>query len=401
MPHEIATRPVTSLEEASGVSPPDAPSPGSGATAISGPPSTAKASRPFRLGNRPPLTGIRAFGVTSVLVYHSNFSTFPGAWQSLGMFFTLSGFLITAMLLKEGERNERISLKNFYSRRAVRLLPPLVLTSALLVIYCAFHPVARAAERVWGDIAGALFYFADYRSALGHEPFWGYFAQTWSLSVEEQFYVIWAVMLVVAVGTRKLRMATVMAVLGILLSAADRFWILQTAHPYHHATFARVYYAFDTRADALFLGCLLGIVAVGGHLEDWRGTARRALSLAAAGCAAFVVWIGFEVPPGSRSMLEWWMPAAEIAWCVIIAYFVVNPKGIGSRFVGLGLFVFVGDMSYTLYLVHWPVYVALLPGRSNFWSTQLIRVAVIAAVAIPSWYLMERPLMRWRRRTLT
>ncbi|HLN06749.1 MAG TPA: acyltransferase, partial [Acidimicrobiales bacterium] len=125
--------------------------------------------------------------MTSVLVYHSNFSTFPGAWQSLGMFFTLSGFLITAMLLKEGERNERISLKNFYSRRAVRLLPPLVLTSALLVIYCAFHPVARAAERVWGDIAGALFYFADYRSALGHEPFWGYFAQTWSLSVEEQF----------------------------------------------------------------------------------------------------------------------------------------------------------------------------------------------------------------------
>lgn len=400
MPHEAATRAVPSLEE-SDLSTPPAVRSGNGYSAIADQGAAAKAARTFRLGNRPPLTGIRAFGVTSVLVYHSNFQTFPGAWQSLGMFFTLSGFLITAMLLGEGERKKRISLKNFYSRRAVRLLPPLVLTSALLALYSAFHPVARAAERVWGDIAAALFYFADYRSALGHEPFWGYLAQTWSLSVEEQFYVIWAVLLVVAVKTKRLRLATAMAVCGVMFSAADRFWIIESARHYDHAVWARVYYAFDTRADALFIGCLLGIVAVGGHLENWSGLARRVLSIVAAGCAALVIWIGFEVPPGSRAMIEWWMPVAEIAWCVIIAYFVVNPRGIGSRFVGLGLFVFVGDLSYTLYLVHWPVYVALLPGRSDFWSIQLIRVAVIVAIAIPSWFLMERPLMRWRRRTLT
>ena len=378
--------------------------PASTATAVtaqvSGPGRGDRAGGGFRLGNRPPLTGIRAFGVASVLVYHSNLKTFPGAWQSLGMFFTLSGFLITAMLLGEGERTNRISLRRFYTRRAFRLLPPLVLTSVLLAIYAAFHPVAQAGERIWGDIAAALFYFADYRSALGHEPFFGYLAQAWSLSVEEQFYVIWALLMLVAMRTSRRRFAGAMAVIGIMACAADRLWIVQSAPHYDHAIFARVYYAFDTRADALFLGCLLGVVATAGHLEGWNAVARRVLSVLAAGAAAFVVWIGFEVPLGSQAMVEWWMPAAELAWCVILIYFVVNPGGIGSRFVGLGMFVFVGELSYTLYLVHWPVYVALWPSRGDFWPVQLIRMAIIAGVAVPSWFLIERPLMRWRRRSL-
>ena len=135
----------------------------------------------FRLGNRPPLTGFRAFALTTVLVYHSNFKTWPGSWIAIQMFFVLSGFLITAMLASEGDRNGRVSLKGFYSRRAARLLPPLVLTIVLLAIYASFVHVADASQRLWGDSAAALFYYADYRQALGHQPFFGYLAQTWSL----------------------------------------------------------------------------------------------------------------------------------------------------------------------------------------------------------------------------
>lgn len=355
----------------------------------------------FRLGNRPALTGIRAFGIASVLVYHSNFKTFPGAWQALGMFFTLSGFLITSMLLGEHERTSRVSLKRFYSRRALRLLPPLVLTVGLLAIYALIHPVGEETQRVWGDSLATLFYFADYRSALGHEPFFGFFAQAWSLSVEEQFYVVWSVFLVAALWTRRRRVVAALAVVGFAASFADRTWLVLRAHPFTEHVFARTYYAFDTRADAIFLGCLLGVVATGGHLDGWGRPARHALVVAAVASAAVLVWIGFEVPLGSRAMVLWWLPTTEVLWAVVLVYFVVVPEGIGTRFVGLGLFVWLGDMSYTLYLVHWPVFVAWFPAPGHFWSTEALRLGVTFGVAVVSWYAMERPLMRWRRRALS
>jgi len=148
-------------------------------------PETTSKRPAFRLGNRPPLTGFRAFALSTVLVYHSNFKTWPGSWIAIQMFFVLSGFLITAMLAGEGDRNGRVSLKGFYSRRAARLLPPLMLTIAGIIIYASFVHVADASARVYGDSAAAMFYYADYRQALGHAPFFGYLAQTWSLSVEE------------------------------------------------------------------------------------------------------------------------------------------------------------------------------------------------------------------------
>ncbi len=112
----------TPVEHPSGGGPPEAPA------TTSSEPSPARPR--FRLGNRPPLTGFRAFALSTVLVYHSNFHTWPGSWIAIQMFFVLSGFLITAMLAAEGDRNGRVSLRSFYARRAARLLPPLVLTIA-------------------------------------------------------------------------------------------------------------------------------------------------------------------------------------------------------------------------------------------------------------------------------
>jgi peptidoglycan/LPS O-acetylase OafA/YrhL len=237
---------------------PPAPSP------PTGDPSASPEPANFRLGNRPPLTGIRALALFTVLIYHSNFRTLPGTWVALGVFFVLSGFLITAMLSSEGKRNGKVSLKRFYSRRAVRLVPPLVLTVALLGIYAACVNVADASQRVWGDSAAAMFYYADYRQAFGHAPFFGYLAQTWSLSVEEQFYVIWSVLMVAAVAVHRRSLAYGLAIVGIVLSTADRLWIVYRSPHVTTAVFSRAYYAFDSRADALFLGCLLGLLASDG-----------------------------------------------------------------------------------------------------------------------------------------
>ena len=358
----------------------------------------------FRLGNRPPLTGIRALALFTVLTYHSNFKTLPGAWVALQVFFVLSGFLITAMLAGEGHRNGRISLKGFYARRAVRLVPPLVLTIGLLAVYASFVHVSDASQRLWGDSAAAMFYYADYRQAFLHAPFFGYLAQTWSLSVEEQFYIIWSVLMVVAVAMHRRRLAYVFVAVGLVLSVADRLWSVYSAHHFYtpaNVVFSRTYYAFDTRADALFLGCLLGLLAADGHLSGWSRWPTRLLTAGAIASTAFMVWILLYAPLFTENLVVWWLPATTIASAVIITYFVIRPTSIGSRFVGLGVFVFIGDLSYTVYLVHFPVYLAIGPAGTHwsFWTTQLVRLAIIFAIAIASWFCIEKPLMRWRQRS--
>ncbi|MBF6555125.1 MAG: acyltransferase [Acidimicrobiales bacterium] len=356
---------------------------------------------PFRLGSRPPLTGVRAFLIALVIAYHSNFHTIPGSWATMQMFFVLSGFLITAMLDGEGKRNGKISLSRFYSRRAVRLFPPLVLVVALLAIYGALVSVADASQRIWGDSAAALFYYADYRQAFGHAPFFGFLAQTWSLSVEEQFYVIWSILMVAAVASGHRRLAYVFAAGGIAASVADRLYL--SVHPAHFsgAVFDRVYYAFDSRADALLLGCLLGLLASDGHLSDWGRSAKRLLSAAAVLSVVLMVWILAYAPLFREALAVWQLPASTLACAVIIVYFVVCPSGLGSRLAGLGLFVFVGDLSYTLYVAHFGVFLAIQPNSTGwgFWPTELVRLAVVFAIAIFSWFLIERPLMRWRQRS--
>ncbi|HEX7444520.1 MAG TPA: acyltransferase [Acidimicrobiales bacterium] len=356
---------------------------------------------PFKLGNRPPLTGIWALGITAVLVYHSNFKTMPGAWAMLQVFFVLSGFLITAMLAGEGKRNGRISLARFYSRRAVRLLPPLLLAIALMGIYAAFVNVADASQRIWGDSAAAIFYYADYRQALGHAPFFGFLAQTWSLSVEEQFYIIWSVMMVAAVAAGKRRLAYAFAITGIALSVADRLYLTFHAPHFNVAVFTRIYYAFDTRADALLLGCLLGLMASDGYLTNWSQSAKRVVTAAAIAATAFMLWILWNAPLFRENLVVWQLPATTVACAIVIVYFIVSPTGWGSKLVGLGFLVFIGDLSYTVYVVHFPVYLAIQPNGTHwgYWPTELVRLAIIFGIAIFSWYLIERPLMRWRQRS--
>jgi peptidoglycan/LPS O-acetylase OafA/YrhL len=385
------------------------------ATDSSGPPSlgapvTATESRStpepavpqsFRLGNRPALTGIRAILIALILTYHSNFHSAPGAWLLMQVFFVLSGFLITAMLASERQRNGRISMRAFYARRGARLLPPLLLTVALLAVYATFVHVADASQRVWGDSAAALFYYADYRQALGHAPFFGYLAQSWSLSVEEQFYVIWSVLIVLALATKKRTLAMVIAGIGVVASIADRFYLAYHTPHFTGATFNRIYYSFDSRADALFLGCLLGLLAAGGHLEGWRQPWLRVVAWAAIASTVLYAWVLFKVPLGSRADVLWWMSAGTVAAGILIVYLLNFPHSPGGRLLSIGVFVFVGDLSYTLYLVHFPVYLALQPQTVGwgYWPTELLRLAIIFSIAILSWFLVEKPIQRWRARS--
>jgi peptidoglycan/LPS O-acetylase OafA/YrhL len=356
----------------------------------------------FQLGRRPELTGIRALLIACVLVYHSSFRLLPGAWAALGSFFVLSGFLITTMLAREHEATGSIKLGVFYGHRAVRLLPPLFLTVVGIALYAALVHVFDAANKIWGDAAAALFYFADYRSALGHESSFGFLAQCWSLAVEEQFYLVWAILFFVALKYGSRKAAYGIAFLGVGASVADRLWLTLTAHPWTTQASGRIYYAFDTRADALFLGCLLGLLATGGHLDNWKPTLLKTLNGAALVATGFMIWILWNVQVTARSLPLLWLPMSEVCSLVIITCLLLNRRGLGARLLGIPILVLLGNMSYAIYLLHWPVFVALSPFTVKwpFWVMETVRLVIIISLAVASWYLVERPLMKWRRRAV-
>jgi peptidoglycan/LPS O-acetylase OafA/YrhL len=164
----------------------------------------------------------------------------------------------------------------------------------------------------------------------------------------------------------------------------------------------QVYFGFGSRADALFVGCILGLVATGGHLNRPHPSLRWVTALAAVASTGLLAWVVVEIPYNTRPALLWWLPVSIVASAFLILYFVVCPQGWGSRLVGLAPFVLVGNLTYTIYLVHWPVYTALSPLTTgmSYWPLEAIRLAIIFGIALTSWYLVERPLMRWRRRTL-
>jgi peptidoglycan/LPS O-acetylase OafA/YrhL len=336
------------------------------------------------------LDGIRGLAVLSILLFHTGATWFAGGGIGVDVFFVLSGFLITGLLLDERRATGRIRLRAFYARRALRLLPALLLVLAALLLWSFVGGLGsdQAAELRRG-IGFTLVYAANLQVAfLGELPPFGLTDHMWSLSIEEQFYLVWPLVLALLLRRQAPAPRPSRSILIAVLAAAAAS-ALWRAHLWHGpADVKRVYYGPDTRADALLIGCALALVAS-------RRTLPRLPVLALVGGLFLLGQVRLDSHLGSFGYEGGYVLTA-LAAAAVLAGVIGAPGAAPDRVLGWGPLVAVGRISYGLYLWHWPIFLVLNGGRLDLpWlPLQIVRFVVTFAVATASFFLLESPALR-------
>jgi len=368
------------------------PVPGSDKTADDHPKRRAEKSKRGNSRIRADIEGLRALATFLVLPYHAGLMLFPGGFVGVDVFFVISGFVITGQLLKEVDRSGTVSLTGFYARRAKRLLPAasLVLGATALMVWL-WVPKVRW-ETTGGDIASAALYFVNWRLAdrsvdyLAEDVTPSAVQHYWSLSVEEQYYFIWPVLLLGAVViARRFGIARRPALLGglavvALPSLAWAGWMAVHSPE-------RAYFVTTTRMWEFTIGAFVAIVA------SYADRLPRKH-------AAVLAWVGLALILFAARVYT-----AEITWpgfyalvpTVGAGMFIAGGVAAGSagpvRILGNRFMLFIGYLTYSLYLWHWPL---LIVAREHFGSISVpVGLAIVAFSAVPAYltfHLVENPL---------
>lgn len=356
-------------------------------------------------GRWPALDGLRGLAVLMVLAYHLELPYSPrGGTVGVTTFFVLSGFLITMLLLREADGHGSIRLGSFFARRALRLLPALAVAVPVVTAYAVLTDRADDTLRAAPAVA---FYGGNWVRAADGFGTLGLFEHTWSLSVEEQFYLAWPVLVLltgIVVGARH-RAAAVLgvALAGCVASLMWRFALWDGADP--AASAARLYNGTDTTADQLLVGCAL---AAGLWLARHRAVPAAGRALLGAGAVlalGFLVWIAAWRPGGTsvdntRLYLTWGASAFAVAAAVVVASIVAAPGGWLPRVLGTRPLMAVGRVSYGLYLWHYPVIVVVQDRLAGSGSPVrwLVATVVSALLTVASWLAVEKPCLRYKDR---
>jgi peptidoglycan/LPS O-acetylase OafA/YrhL/CubicO group peptidase (beta-lactamase class C family) len=342
----------------------------------------------------PGLDGLRAFAVIAVLLYHADLPL-RGGFLGVEVFFTLSGFLITALLVGEQAATGRIDLRDFWMRRARRLLPALALVLLSVFAIAAMLPTGETAG-LGGDLLAAIGYVMNWRLVLSGQSYFdagvrpSLLQHLWSLAVEEQFYLIWPLLFVA--GLRLLR-PTGLLLTTLLLAAGSAFLSATLYDP--GADPSRIYYGTDTRASGILLGAALAML-----WAPWRQPALssrrlgRALDvggLLALGGLVFAVVQLFDSHP---LLYRGGLIAVAVLTLVVIAGLTHPQARLLPALLGSAPLRWVGVRSYGIYLWHWPVFQVTRPFMDVPFGNPaalVLRLALALLLAELSYRWVEAP----------
>jgi len=351
----------------------------------------------------PALDGLRGLAVIGVLLFHAGH--LDGGFLGVDAFFALSGFLITSLVIREADTTGRIDVMGFWGRRFRRLLPAVVVLLVVTMLWARWFGTAAEWAGVRSDGPYAQLYLANWNQISSSTGYWESFtdppllSHLWSLAIEEQFYVVWP--LVVVLLWRFSRRPHEMLLASCLVATAAS--VAAMALLYDGGDPTRVYMGTDTRASSILVGAA---AATAPAQTMWRwlverlGMVRQVIPVVLLGVMA-AMWVlvdGSASPTLYRGGLfaHSVIAAVLVAWCAQL-----SPRG------GRGLIpvlawrplVLVGALSYSLYLWHWPVYAVISPSRTGWDGATLTvaRLIVSAAAAVVSYHLVEQ---RIRHRSL-
>jgi peptidoglycan/LPS O-acetylase OafA/YrhL len=353
---------------------------------------------PGGIAYQPALDGLRALAVASVIAYHLGYGWARGGYLGVDTFFVLSGFLITSLLLAEFSRAGRIDLRSFWARRARRLLPALFLVLAAIAAYAAWWAPAQERRQLRGDGLAALLYSANWRFILAHNSYFDLFAapslveHTWSLAIEEQFYLVWPLVVVacLAVGRGGRAPLVAFATVGVTTSAV-LMARLADSDP------TRAYFGSDTRVHSLLVGTLLAMLLERRRLSASGAPARLISGIGALALLAIAAAYA-TIGDNDLRMYRGGFLLFAVGVAIVITA-AVQPRGPVRALLSLRPLVWIGTISYGLYLWHWPVLLVLTPSRTHLTGLALdaTRIAVTVGCATASFYVLELPIRRGKR----
>lgn len=308
------------------------------------------------------LDGLRAIAVIGVIAYHLNLDFIPGGLLGVGIFFVLSGYLITDILLSQWREHGRISLGDFWLRRFRRLLPGMLTMTAAVMLWLACTDPSRLAS-LRGDIVSGIMYISNWWYIFHHVSYFesfgppSPFGHFWSLAVEEQFYLVWPLLLIAAIMLfkRKGWLVVFIVVAAELSAGAMAIMYNPDLDP------SRVYYGTDTRAFALLAGAALAVVWPSRKLSNALPAMNRlALDAAGLGALAVLIYMMLNTSEYDSFLYQGGMVAQAVAATVLVAV-LAHPSSFLARILGAKPLRWIGERSYGMYLWHYPVIVLTSP----------------------------------------
>jgi peptidoglycan/LPS O-acetylase OafA/YrhL len=346
------------------------------------------------VGQRPGLDGVRALAIAAVVLYHAQVTAAAGGFLGVDIFFVLSGFLITSILLDERARHGTVQVGRFWLRRARRLLPAAFLVVFVsMVVVAVWHPDALRTLR--GDALASVFYVNNWHQVFAHHSYFDSFQRPsllrhyWSLAVEEQFYLVWPLALLAMRRWPRRRIGAV-ALVGASASALLMALLFNPG-----ADPSRIYYGTDTRAMPILVG--VALACFWPVMTEVRDIGRGALRLLDLGgllglgvlVYAIVSWTGF----GSFVYRGGLVVVA--AGTALLLGAAAHPASQLARLLGARPLVWIGRRSYGIYLWHWPVMALSRPAIDVQWSLWLlvpVQVAITVALSALSYRFVEMPI---------
>ncbi len=351
----------------------------------------------------PALDGLRALAVVGVILFHFGVDGVNGGFLGVDVFFVISGYLITTLLLSEAGASGSIRLSSFWGRRARRLLPALAVTIIAVSVAAALLDSPSQLSSIRSDGLATLFYVANWHFIISNQHYFSHFGpvspllHTWSLAVEEQFYLIWPLIVFTTLALCRRRQRTnyknfllAFASTGAILSA---IWMAILYKP--GTDTSRIYFGTDTHCQVILVGVVLALIK---PEKIFRSDSNLSRSNMLPGIlSVLAILLSFHYLTSTTSFLyRGGFLVVSIASALLIGQIVANPHHIVGRLLSLPPIKYIGRISYGLYLYHWPIFIFLNEANTKLsgWELLSIRVISTLAISVVSFHLIETPIRK-------